>query len=84
MCKTDKPYSQRGNQLKNTNKKVRDEDNLEQISGTVIAYNTREARVRALAIMTRAARDDALGLNLKFEAYLLDMAFIALSEHLEK
>lgn len=45
---------------------------------------TRESRICAVLAMTRAARQDALDLDLKFEAYLLDMACIALSEQVQK
>jgi len=40
----------------------------------------RLAQIRAIAALTKTARDDALELDLKFEAYLLDMAVVALSE----
>jgi len=40
----------------------------------------RLARIRAIAALTKTARDDALELDLKFEAYLLEMAALALSE----
>ncbi|NNE24552.1 MAG: hypothetical protein HKN11_18280 [Rhizobiales bacterium] len=42
------------------------------------------AEIEAIAAMTKAARGDAARLGLKFEAYLLDMAVTALSEHLKK
>lgn len=40
----------------------------------------RLARIRKIEALTMAARDDALELNLEFEAYLLEMAALALSE----
>lgn len=40
----------------------------------------RDARLRTIIAMARTARDDAVELDLEFEAYLLDMAVIALSE----
>lgn len=44
----------------------------------------RIAEIKAICEMVRTARDDAIGLDLKFEAYLLDMAVLALSENLKK
>ena len=44
----------------------------------------RLTRMRAIIAMTRTAREDALELGLKFEAYLLNMSLIALSEQLLK
>ena len=41
----------------------------------------RDAEIKAITAMARTARDDALNHGLKFEAYLLDMAVHALSEH---
>lgn len=38
--------------------------------------------IRAILAMTRTSRDNALDLGLKFEAYLLDMACVALAETL--
>mgnify|MGYP001815375258 CR=1 FL=1 len=43
-----------------------------------------ESEIHAILAMTRTARQDALDLNLKFEAYLLEMACIALSEQVQK
>ncbi len=44
----------------------------------------RSAEIRAILAMSRTARDDAAKLGLKFEAYLLDMAVVALSEQLQR
>ena len=44
----------------------------------------RLTEIGAILGMTQTARDNALRLDLKFEAYLLDMAAIALSEQLGK
>ena len=46
--------------------------------------NGRHEEISALLAMTRAARDDAARLGLKFEAYLLDMAALALFEQWQK
>ena len=40
----------------------------------------RLAKIRAIEASTEKARQDALELDLKFEAYLLEMAALALSE----
>ena len=45
---------------------------------------TRTSKIRIIEAMAKTARDDALELDLKFEAYLLDMAMIALSEQSQK
>jgi len=44
----------------------------------------RDAKIKATTAMAITARDDAVKLGLKFEAYLLDMAVSALSENLNK
>jgi len=44
----------------------------------------RLTKIKAITAMARTARDDAVELELKFEAYLLDMAVLALSENLKK
>ncbi|NNE20968.1 MAG: hypothetical protein HKN11_00010, partial [Rhizobiales bacterium] len=44
----------------------------------------RKSEIGAILAMTRTAREDALDLDLSFEAYLLDMACIALSEQMQK
>jgi len=46
--------------------------------------DVRKSEIGAILAMTRTARQDALDLDLKFEAYLLDMACIALSEQMQK
>lgn len=43
----------------------------------------RDAEIQATTAMVRTARDNAVGLGLKFEAYLLDMAVSALTENLK-
>ena len=45
--------------------------------------NFRQADIRGIIEIVKAARNDAIELDLKFEAYLLDMAAIALSEQLQ-
>ncbi len=45
---------------------------------------SRASEIRAIARLAKSARADALRLGLKFEAYLLDMAVIALSEQSQK
>lgn len=40
--------------------------------------------IGAILAMTKTAKDDARELGLSFEAYLLDMAVIALSERLQQ
>ena len=70
--------------MKNNQKKVRGEESHQSDQGTVIDFDIRKANIQLLSRMTTTARDDALGLDLKFEAYLLDMALIAINEHLEK
>ncbi len=45
---------------------------------------SRCSKIRAVVAIAKSARDDATQLDLKFEAYLLDMAVIALSEQLQK
>ena len=62
----------------NANRATKDRSTDE--SAVDLNAQSRLARIRALSALTKAARDDALELGLKFEAYLLDMAVIALSE----
>lgn len=45
---------------------------------------SRAADLRGIVAMATIARDDALRLGLRFEAYLLDMAILSLSEHSEE
>ena len=45
---------------------------------------SRASKIRAIVALTKSAREDTLRLDLKFEAYLLDMAVIALSEQSQK
>ncbi len=49
-----------------------------------VDLSDRLTQMRAIISMTRTAREDALELDLKFEAYLLNMSLIALSEQLLK
>ncbi len=44
----------------------------------------RMSDLRAILELTSTARDNAVRLGLKFEAYLLDMSSVALSEQLQK
>ena len=44
----------------------------------------RMSNIRAIATLVNSAKDDALAHGLKFEAYLLDMAVIALLEQSRK
>ncbi len=56
--------------------------NLELIAGE--SETERVAEIKAMYAMVRTARDDAIRLELKFEAYLLEIAMLALSENLKK
>ena len=58
--------------------------NLEYVPQRDVDVDVPKSEIRAILAMTRTARQDALALDLKFEAYLLDMACIALSEQLQK
>ena len=44
--------------------------------------DTRGAKIEALVKLVKHARDDVNDLDLKFEAYLLDMAVLALKEQI--
>ena len=50
----------------------------------LIECDLQKARIRTITALAKSARDDALRIGLKFEAYLLDTAVISLREQLEK
>ncbi len=62
------------------------EENMSTVKKKVIPFvkKDRTTDIKAISALAKTARDDALKIGLKFEAYLLDMAFIALSEQSQK
>ena len=56
---------------------------VNQVTAELPESHDRQAEISAILQVVRRMRDDTAELELSFEAYLLDMAVLALNDHLD-